>query len=154
MTDTATGARQAMPKIQKTVMLPESLCHLIEAHLDRSGTTLARMVAASILQYLLSRAWGPDKFWMLLATELEKEGVTFGDVLKKLARRFDDDLDDRHNEAVEAGIDQETYLGNKLLQNKRGTAMVFKQLSQSDDPLQALAAWWDRGAPQKEYVAE
>ena len=148
------GDRLPMSKIQKTVLIPETLCRVIDAHLDRAGVSLSRMNTAAILQYLLSRAWAPESFWMHLATDLEKEGVTFGDVLRKLARRFDDDLDDRHTEAHEAGIDQRAYLGDKVLQSKRGAAMVFKQIADADDPIQGLLDWWDKLRPEKEFVAE
>ena len=78
---------RTMAKVQKTLMVPQDLFKLIEAHEQKTGASFAKIMTAATLQFFFTKPAEPDSTWMELAVLIEKGDLAVGDVVRLLIDR-------------------------------------------------------------------
>ncbi len=99
----STGAR-SMPKVQKTVMVPDDLYRLIAEFEKRTGASFTRITLAALLQSFFQELDGPSDQWMEYAVSLELGEIEIADVpAKRVQDLIADALAEIGNTEVKAG---------------------------------------------------
>jgi len=81
ITPGVTGMGQARGKKQKTVLLHDDLCGLLEAHEGFIGANFTRIITAAVLQYIFSDLIsGPHTEWMSFAVALDRGDLAVADI--------------------------------------------------------------------------
>lgn len=151
MNQPPTGTSRAMAKTSKTVMLHEDICALIEAHAERTGASLTKIVTAALLQYFNSDPVGPPAVWMRMTMRTEKGELSPAQVGQLVAEdavgrcivhaRTCKERVERGGERHQLGLDQaytELAEARDLLSKWQSAAEC------ADDPVAALIAYWDK----------
>ena len=83
MTGTRARSPADMAKVNKSMLLPEQLNAQLQDHEQRTGATFTRQAIAALLQYLYSRADGPDPRWMEFAIALDRGKLSLEQVYNR-----------------------------------------------------------------------
>ena len=79
----------AMPKVQKTFLIPEELAALIDRISELSGANFTKIATAALLQYVFDPALHPGErvpdgpiaaTWMTFAVRLDRGDITLADI--------------------------------------------------------------------------
>ncbi len=115
-----------MAKVQKTVLLPESLNARIVEEEERTGVPFARIISAAVTQYLFSRPMPPDPVWMRLAVDIEKANVAPDEIPLHCAEAVHDQAIKRLDAATKHGSPAEAL---NYLEALRVVAQLHLSLS-------------------------
>jgi hypothetical protein len=72
---------QARGKKQKTVLLHDDLCDLLDAHEGFIGANFTRIITAAVLQYIfMDPLHGPETRWVSVAVALDRGNLAVADI--------------------------------------------------------------------------
>ncbi len=134
------GGATSMAKIQKSLMLHEGLCKLLEAEQAKTGVSFTRLMTAAAMRFLFSDLYDLDNpLWLRLATNVEMGNLSLGDVpdqafstILQVALKNQADAKKRKDKKAEVIAEHEAAEASRAIQ--RWSSIRSKH----EDPIQAF----------------